>query len=62
MTPDTVQLLVSNITRVLVSRRLTSPPARNVLSESLLEVNMDIDVIRRVPVAQGEPGAAAPKQ
>ena len=62
MTPDTVQLLVSNITRALVGYRLTAPPAKNVLSESLLEVNMDIDVIRRVPVAQGEPGAAVPKQ
>ena len=62
MTPDTVQLLVSNITRALVNYRLTAPPAKNVLSESLLEVNMDIDVIRRVPVAQGEPEATAPKQ
>jgi hypothetical protein len=62
MAPDTVQLLVSNITRTLVGYRLTAPPAKNILSESLLEVNMDIDVIRRVPVSQGEPGAAAPKQ
>jgi len=62
MATNAVQLLVSNITRVLVSYRLTAPPARNVLSESLLEVNMDIDVIRRVPVPQGGPGEAAPKQ
>jgi len=62
MTPDRVQLVVSNITRVLVNYRLTAPPARNVLSESLLEVNMDIDVIRRVPIPQGRPGEAAPKQ
>ena len=62
MTPDTLQLLVSNITRTLVNYRLTAPPARNVLSESLLEVNMDIDVIRRVPVPQGGTGEAVSKQ
>jgi len=59
---NAVQLLVSNITRALVRYRLTAPPARNILSESLLEVNMDIDVIRRVPVPQGGPEGTAPKQ
>ena len=62
MGTNVMQILVSNITSVLVRYRLTAPPARNVLSESLLEVNMDIDVIRRVPIPQGRPGEAAPKQ
>ena len=59
---NVIQLMVSNITTTLVRYRLTAPPAQNLLSESLLEVDMDIDVIRRVPVAQGEAEGANPKQ
>ena len=59
---NVIQLLVSNITATLVRYRLTAPPAQNLLSESLLEVDMDIDVIRRVPVAQGEAEGVDPKQ
>jgi hypothetical protein len=62
MATNAIQLLVSNVTRALVRYRLTAPPARNILSESLLEVNMDIDVIRRVPVPQEGSGEAAPKE
>ncbi|MDG2214902.1 MAG: Amuc_1100 family pilus-like protein [Verrucomicrobiota bacterium] len=62
MATNAIQLLVSNVTRALVRYRLTAPPARNILSESLLEVNMDIDVIRRVPGPQEGSGEAAPKE
>ena len=59
---NVIQLMVSNITAALVRYRLTAPPAQNLLSESLLEVDMDIDVIRSIPVAQGEAEGADPKQ
>jgi hypothetical protein len=47
MSTNAMQQFVTQLTTNLVSLRLTAPPAKNILGEAVLEVVMDIDVVRR---------------
>ena len=57
MSTNAMQQFVAQLTTNLVSLRLTAPPAKNILGESLLEVVMDIDVVRRANSADEVDGS-----